>query len=92
MRVGIIGCGKIAQVRHIPEYLARNDVEIAGFYDWNGDRTGELVGQYGGYAYASEDELQEVEGIGLKTAQSIRHVLDSKYLYFKKEIKEKKLL
>ena len=41
---------------------------------------------------ASEDELQEVEGIGLKTAQSIRHVLDSKYLYFKKEIKEKKLL
>lgn len=41
---------------------------------------------------ASESELQEVEGIGLKTAQNIRHVLDSKYLYFKKEIKEKRLL
>lgn len=41
---------------------------------------------------ASESELQEVEGIGLKTAQNIRRVLDSKYLYFKKEIKEKRLL
>ena len=41
---------------------------------------------------ASEKDLQEVEGIGNKTAENIRHVLDSKYLYFKKEIKEKKLL
>lgn len=41
---------------------------------------------------ASEKELQEVEGIGKITAQNIRKVLDSKYLYFKKEIKEKKLL
>ena len=57
MRVGIIGCGKIAQVRHIPEYADRDDVEIAGFYDWNGDRAGELVDRYGGHVYSSEDEL-----------------------------------
>ncbi|AMD18348.1 Hef nuclease [Methanobrevibacter sp. YE315] len=41
---------------------------------------------------ASESELQEVEGIGKKTAENIRKVIDSKYLYFQKEIKEKKLL
>ena len=41
---------------------------------------------------ASSSELQEVEGIGKKTAESIRNVVDSKYLYFKKEIKEKRLL
>ena len=41
---------------------------------------------------ACESDLQEVEGIGKKTAKEIRKVLDSKYLYFKKEIKEKKLL
>ncbi len=41
---------------------------------------------------ASESELQEVEGIGLKTAKSIRNVIDSKYLYFKNEIKEKRLI
>ena len=41
---------------------------------------------------ASESDLQEVDGIGLKTAKNIRDVLDSKFLEFKKEIKEKKLL
>ena len=41
---------------------------------------------------ASESELQQVEGIGKKTAENIRKVVDSKYLYFQKEIKEKKLL
>lgn len=41
---------------------------------------------------ASESELTEVEGIGKITAQNIRKVVDSKYLYFRKEIKEKKLL
>lgn len=41
---------------------------------------------------ASESQLQEVEGIGKKTAVNIRKVVDSKYLYFQNEIKEKKLL
>ena len=41
---------------------------------------------------ASEKDLQEVEGIGKKTAETIKKVVDSKYLYFQKEIKEKKLL
>ena len=41
---------------------------------------------------ASESDLQEVEGIGKKTAENIRKVIDAKYLYFEKEIKEKKLI
>lgn len=41
---------------------------------------------------AFESQLQEVEGIGKKTAANIRKVVDSKYLYFQNEIKEKKLL
>ena len=41
---------------------------------------------------ASESELIEVDGIGKITASEIRKVIESKYLYFKKEIKEKKLL
>ena len=41
---------------------------------------------------ASESQLQDVEGIGKKTAKDIRKVIESKYLYFEKEIKEKKLL
>jgi ERCC4-related helicase len=37
---------------------------------------------------ASINELQEVDGIGKKTAENIRKVLDSKYLYFK-DVNEK---
>lgn len=41
---------------------------------------------------ASENELMEVEGIGKKTAKNIRKVVDSKYLHFQSEIKDKKLI
>ena len=28
IKIGIIGCGKIAQVRHIPEYAANPHAEV----------------------------------------------------------------
>ncbi len=49
-------------------------------------------GSVGNVLNANESQLQEVEGIGKKTAENIRNVIDSKYLYFQKEIKERKLL
>jgi len=49
-------------------------------------------GSVAGIVNASESELQEVEGIGEKTAKDIRRVIESKYLYFEKEVKEKRLL
>jgi len=55
--VGIIGCGKIAQVRHIPEYAANPDVRICGFFDQNQERAKELALKYGGKAFATLDEL-----------------------------------
>lgn len=36
--IGIIGCGKIAQVRHIPEYAAHPQARWAGYYDLNQER------------------------------------------------------
>ena len=41
---------------------------------------------------ASSDELQEVEGIGLKTAKNLVKVIESKYLHFKKDNSNKKLI
>ena len=40
---------------------------------------------------ADEKKLQEVEGIGKKTAKNIRDVVEGKYLYFKKDNDQKKL-
>lgn len=31
--VGVIGCGKIAQVRHLPEYASRENVVIKYVFD-----------------------------------------------------------
>ena len=57
IRVGIIGCGKIAQVRHIPEYAANPHAEVYGFYDINQARAQELAEAYGGKAFASRCSL-----------------------------------
>ena len=71
IRVGIIGCGKIAQVRHIPEYAANPNVEVYGFYDINQERTAALAKQYGGKAFASYEELladETIEAVSVCTA------------------------
>ena len=55
--IGIIGCGKIAQVRHIPEYAAHPQARLWGYYDLNQDRARELAEQYGGKVYPSWRDL-----------------------------------
>ena len=47
VRVGIIGCGKIAQVRHIPEYLDNPNAKLTGLYDLNLQRAKELAEKTG---------------------------------------------
>lgn len=58
----------------------------------NAKRLLEHFGSVTNVINASVDELKEVEGIGEKTAKNIRKVVDSKYLHFKEEIKDKKLV
>jgi predicted dehydrogenase len=36
--IGIIGCGKITQVRHVPEYQENPDAKIIGITDTNKER------------------------------------------------------
>lgn len=55
--IGIIGCGKIAQVRHIPEYAAHPAAKLVGFYDLNSQRAEQIAAQYGGKAYATVEAL-----------------------------------
>lgn len=57
VKVGIIGCGKITQVRHAPEYDANPDAQIVGFYDVASDRAKELAEKYHGKAFDSLEEL-----------------------------------
>ena len=57
IKIGVIGCGKIAQVRHLPEYAEHPEAEIRGLFDINQQRTRELAEQYGAKAYESYEAL-----------------------------------
>ncbi|MEI3102418.1 MAG: Gfo/Idh/MocA family oxidoreductase [Oscillospiraceae bacterium] len=57
IKIGILGCGKIAQVRHIPEYAENPDVELAGFYNPSRKRAEEQAEKYGGKVYDTAEEL-----------------------------------
>ena len=57
IKIGILGCGKIAQVRHIPEYAANPDCELVGFYNPTKSRAEDMAAKYGGVAYNTAEEL-----------------------------------
>ncbi|MEL4862293.1 Gfo/Idh/MocA family oxidoreductase [Pseudoflavonifractor phocaeensis] len=71
--IGIIGCGKIAQVRHIPEYAAHPQAKLWGYYDLNQDRAKELAEQYGGKVYPSWRDLladPEIDAVSVCAANN----------------------
>ena len=57
LNIGIIGCGKIAQVRHLPEYEQNPGARIAGLYDLNQERAQTLAAQYGAKVYPGYEAL-----------------------------------
>lgn len=73
VRVAVIGCGKIAQTRHIPEYQSNPAVQLAGFYDLNTERAKELAEAYGGKAYSSVEELLEEKTIDAVSVCTANH-------------------
>lgn len=59
LRVGIIGCGKIAQLRHAPEYTSNPNCKLVGFYDFVPERATALARQFNAKAFASVPALLE---------------------------------
>lgn len=57
LRVGVIGCGSIAQHRHLPEYAANEKVELVAVCDIAEDRVFEVAEEYGVIAYTDYKEL-----------------------------------
>ena len=74
IKVGIIGCGKIAQVRHITEYAANPNAEVYGFYDINLARAEALAAKYGGKAFATYEELLADPAIEAVSVCAANHV------------------
>ena len=57
LRIGIIGCGTIAQVRHIPEYAANEYCELAAYYDVVPENADKMAAKYGGTVYTELEEF-----------------------------------
>ncbi len=71
MKVGIIGCGKITEVRHAPEYAENPNVEIGGFFDMLPEKAEAMVEKYGGRVYATMEELladPQIDAVSVCTA------------------------
>ncbi len=80
IRVGIIGCGSIARLRHAPEYSANPNVEIAAFYDPNRDRAEALAKIYGGKVYEDYMDLikdESIDAISDCSTNEMHHVISS---------------
>ena len=57
LKIGIIGCGKITEVRHAPEYAENPNCQLVAFFDVVPERAKALAEQYGGVAYDSIEAL-----------------------------------
>ncbi|MED4600530.1 Gfo/Idh/MocA family oxidoreductase [Paenibacillus validus] len=69
LKVGVIGCGAIAQRRHLPEYSKRSDVEIVAVCDFNLERAKEVAQTFGAkFAFQTHQELlacEEIEAVSV---------------------------
>ena len=63
--IGIIGCGKITQVRHAPEYQLNPQCTLRAFADMNYERAQQVAAQYEADAYADWHELLKRSDIDL---------------------------
>lgn len=72
LNIGIIGCGKITQVRHAPEYAENPQCRLTAFYDFLPERAQEMVKLYGGRAYDSVDALldSDVDAVSVCVANA----------------------
>jgi UDP-N-acetylglucosamine 3-dehydrogenase len=57
LKIAVIGCGSIAKHRHLPEYEANENVEIAAVCDIVEERAEEFARKYQAKAYTNYEEL-----------------------------------
>lgn len=89
IRIGVIGCGKIAQVRHIPEYLDNPECKLVGLFDVNIDRARELAAKFGAKAYNSYEELladENIDAVSVCTNNATHAEITVKALNAKKHV------
>lgn len=57
IKIGVIGCGSIAQNRHLPEYAGNEYAEIVAVCDINEERVNVVAEKYNAEAYTKYEDL-----------------------------------
>lgn len=57
LRIGVIGCGKITQVRHAPEYAENANCTLVAWYDALPERAQAMADKFGGTVCRSVEEV-----------------------------------
>ena len=73
INIGVIGCGKIAQVRHLPEYAAHPEARIAGVFDLCRERAETIAETYHTKVYTSYKDMladPEIEAVSVCVANA----------------------
>lgn len=68
LKVGVIGCGTISKVRHLPEFDSNKNVEIVAVCDIVAERAEEMAVKYGAKAFTSYQDvinLEEIDAISV---------------------------
>ncbi|WP_369899593.1 Gfo/Idh/MocA family protein [Bacillus manliponensis] len=74
LKVGVIGCGSIAQYRHLPEYEANPYVQIIAVCDNNKNRAKAIADKYGANMYTDYNELincEELDAVSVCTPNDL---------------------
>ncbi|MGZ3814765.1 MAG: Gfo/Idh/MocA family protein, partial [Mucilaginibacter sp.] len=89
VKVGVIGCGSIANHRHITEYAANPNVELVAFCDVLLERAEKAASKYGGKAYQNYEDLlanEEVEAVSVCTPNYLHAPISIAALNEKKHV------
>ena len=89
LKIGILGCGKIAQVRHIPEYADNPDCELVAFFNPTRSRAEDMAAKYGGKVYDTAEELladPEIDAVSVCAANYAHAELTIKALKASKHV------
>ena len=73
VNVGIIGCGRITEYRHAPEYLENENVRLLGFVDTKPGQAQLMADKFGGKDYGSIDQMladAEIDAVSVCVANT----------------------
>ncbi|UFT98865.1 Gfo/Idh/MocA family oxidoreductase [Radiobacillus kanasensis] len=89
INVGIIGCGSIARLRHVPEYMANPFVDQIYFYDRNVERARQLANTCSGQVVETIEELFQnpsITAISDCSSNDSHHIYSTEALLYGKHV------